>query len=147
MKAAAAIIAIVVMCALLANAQTAPPNTDGTTTKPATEPNANSRWEEYKITSGKTYATGTEERMRFDNFVANTATAAHKLSDQSAAEREFFKHSALSKIDKTTKPANMATAARYSADHNPLAAFDMKKFSDPDECSAHNDNATACLAV
>ena len=67
--------------------------------------NVNSMWEEYKVTFGKTYATGMEERMRFDNFVANTATAAHKLSDQSAAEREVFKHSALSKIEKTTKPA------------------------------------------
>ena len=36
--------------------------------------NAASMWEEYKVTFGKTYATGMEERMRFGNFVA---TAAH----------------------------------------------------------------------
>ena len=86
--------------------------------------NAAPMWKEYKVTYGKTYATGMEERMRFGNFVANLATAArhnaenplatfgmNKFFDQSAEEFKSTHHNA----DKYF--ANRVREAKLVADH------------------------------
>ena len=86
--------------------------------------NAAPMWKEYKVTYGKTYATGMEERMRFGNFVANLATAArhnaenplatfgmNKFFDQSAEEFKSTHHNA----DKYF--ANRVRETKLVADH------------------------------